>query len=192
MDVSILRMRFGPLHPDLTSKVQDMKVLIDRAIQGVRNVATNLRPLALDMGLVPAIEWLVSEFRNYNNVACRLHIEHDDIHLDDSRSVVVFRIVQESLTNISRYAHASQVDITLRRQNNELQASVRDNGRGFDMQASIQLKTMGLLGMRERALALGGALDINSAPGRGTHISLSIPIKFDRRRRDHDSTANRR
>jgi PAS domain S-box-containing protein len=192
MDLSIVRMRFGPLHPDLMGKVQDMKVLIDRAIQGVRNVAMNLRPVALDMGLVPAIEWLVSEFRNHNNVVCRLHLENDNIPLDDTRSVVLFRIVQESLTNISRYAHASQVDITLRLLDNELQASVRDNGRGFDTQASGQFKTMGLLGMRERALALGGLLDINSRPGQGTLISLSIPIKFDRRRVDHDSTANRR
>jgi signal transduction histidine kinase len=192
MDLSIVRMRFGPLHPDLMGKVQDMKVLIDRAIQAVRNVAMNLRPVALDMGLVPAIEWLVSEFRKYNNVACRLYVEHKSIELDDTRSVVLFRIVQESLTNISRYAHASQVDITLRRLDNELQASIRDNGRGFDTQASGQFKTMGLLGMRERALALGGVLDIISRPGQGTHISLSIPIKFDRRRVDHDSTANRR
>lgn len=191
MDVSIVRIRFGPLHPELAAKVQDMKLLIDRAIQAVRNVAMNLRPVALDMGLVPAIEWLASEFRKYSNVPCLLHIEPDKIDLDETRAVVVFRIVQESLTNIARYAHASQVNIKLRRHDNKLQADVWDNGRGFDTQSSGQFKTMGLLGMRERALALGGVLDIISSPGLGTHISLSIPIKFDRRRLDHDSTADR-
>jgi PAS domain S-box-containing protein len=191
MDISLLGMRFGSLDPALTDKVQGMKALVDRAIQGVRTVAKNLRPAALDMGLVPAIEWLCSEFTKYNNIACLFHVEEENIGLNETRAVVVFRIVQESLTNISRYANASQVDITLSCHENELRARVRDNGLGFDLQAAMQKKSLGLLGMRERALALGGLLDITSAPGKGTEICLSIPIKFDRRRTDHDSTADR-
>jgi PAS domain S-box-containing protein len=192
MDISLLSLRFGALDPALLDKSQGMKALVDRAIQGVRNVAMNLRPAALDMGLVPAIEWLCGEFTKYNSIACLFHVEEENIELNETRSIVVFRIVQESLTNIARYANASQVDVTLRRHENELRALVRDNGQGFDLQASTQKKTLGLLGMRERALALGGLLEITSVPGQGTQIDLSIPIKFDRRRTDHDSTANRR
>ncbi len=191
MDISLLSLRFGALDPALLDKAQSMKALVDRAIQGVRNVAMNLRPAALDMGLVPAIEWLCSEFTKYNNIRCLFHVEEENIDLNETRAVVVFRIVQESLTNISRYANASQVDITLSCHENELRAQVRDNGRGFDLPTVKQKKSLGLLGMHERALALGGVLEITSTPGQGTKIDLSIPIKFDRRRTDHDSTANR-
>ncbi len=192
MDISLLSLRFGALDPALIDKVQGMKALVDRAIQGVRNVAMNLRPAALDMGLVPAIEWLCSEFTRQNNIACRLHFADENIELNETRSVVVFRIVQESLTNIVRYASASQIDVTLSCHENELRAQVSDNGLGFDLQTAAQKKSLGLLGMRERALALGGVLEIISKPGQGTTINLSIPIKFDRRKTDHDSTANRR
>jgi PAS domain S-box-containing protein len=189
MDTSILKMRFGALHPDLVDKVQDMKVLIDRAILAVRNVAMNLRPAALDMGLVSAIQWLALDFTKNTNIACLLHLKDDHIELDDSRSIVVFRIVQESLTNIARYASATQVDISLRCRDNMLQARVQDNGRGFDVSSAAQSRTMGLLGMRERALTLGGLLDLASSPGQGTCINLSVPIKFDRRRVDRDPTS---
>jgi PAS domain S-box-containing protein len=191
MDTTILKMRFGELHPDLVGKVQDMKVLIDRAIQAVRNVAMNLRPTALDMGLVPAIEWLSNDFAKNSNIACHLHQKDQHIALDDSRSVMVFRIVQESLTNVARYANATQVDISLRCRDNVLQVRIQDNGRGFDVPSTAQSKTMGLLGMRERALALGGVLDLVSAPGHGARVSLSIPIKFERRKVDHDPTSDR-
>jgi signal transduction histidine kinase len=89
---------------------------------------------------------------------------------------VVFRIVQESLTNISRYARASQVDVSLGRRGDELWVQVLDNGTGFDQAAAANRKSFGLLGMRERALALGGRMEIDSATGRGTVISVVLPI----------------
>lgn len=179
MDISLLGMRFGTLDPALSDKVQDMKGLVDRAILGVRNVAVNLRPTALDMGLVSAVEWLCNEFTRQTTIACVLHAPEEDIDLDETRAVVVFRIVQESLTNITRYAQASQVDITLGQPGNELWVEVRDNGRGFDLDAASKKKSFGLLGMRERALAMGGQVDITSAPGQGTVIDVTIPIDFD-------------
>jgi PAS domain S-box-containing protein len=175
MDISLLHMRFGLLAPALNDKVMDMKVLVDRAIQGVRNVAMNLRPTALDMGLIPAIEWLCTEFTRHTSIACMFYVDDDEIELDEPRAVVIFRIVQESLTNITRYAHASQVNITLGCRGNELGVEVRDNGQGFDLNAAMQRKSFGLLGMRERALALGGHIDIVSAPGQGTVIGVKIP-----------------
>jgi signal transduction histidine kinase len=179
MDLSLLGMRFGSLDPAVNDKVLDMKVLVDRAIQGVRNVAMNLRPTALDMGLVSAIEWLCKEFTRQTTIACVLHAQEERIDLDETRAVVIFRIVQESLTNATRYAQASRVDITLGLRCSELGLEVRDNGLGFDLAAAAKRKSFGLLGMRERALALGGHVDIISAPGQGTVIGVTIPLDPD-------------
>lgn len=176
MDLSLLGMRYGTLSPTLIDKLTGMKGLVDRAIQGVRNVAVNLRPAALDMGLVPAIEWLCSEFTEHTAVPCRLHTQEENIWLDETRNVVLFRIAQESLTNITRYARASQVDVTLERHDDELVMEVRDNGCGFDMDTATPKKSFGLLGMRERALALGGQLQVRSAAAQGVVIRVTIPI----------------
>lgn len=176
MDVSLLRLRFGALDPQLADKVQDMKALVDRGIQGVRNVATNLRPAALDMGLIAALEWLCSESAGRINVPCALHMSQDEFDLDEARAVVVFRIVQESITNIARYAQASQVQVRLEQNGPELRVTVQDDGQGFDPVQADGKKSFGLLGMRERALALGGRLDIQSAPQQGTTIALTIPL----------------
>jgi PAS domain S-box-containing protein len=185
MDISLLGMRFGSVDPAVIDKVLEMKGLVDRAIQGVRNVAVNLRPTALDMGLVPAIEWLCGEFTERTAIACILHAEEENIDLDEARAVVIFRIVQESLTNVIRYANATQVDITISLRGDELWVGVRDNGRGFDLDAVTKRKSFGLLGMRERALVLGGQVDITSAPGKGTVIGVTIPINVDTAERDY-------
>lgn len=179
MELSLLKMRFGALDPSVNDKVLEMKKLVDRAIQGVRNVAVNLRPPALDMGLVPAIEWLCGEFTRKTTIGCVFDAGEENIHLDETRSVVIFRIVQESLTNVTRYARASQVVIHLGLRGTQLRLEVRDNGCGFDRAAAAKRKTFGLLGMGERALALGGRANVISSPGKGTVIGVSIPIEAD-------------
>ena len=178
MDMSLLSMRYGTLDPALHGEVQGMKKLVDRAIQGVRNVATHLRPVALDMGLVPAVEWLCQEFSRTNALPCKLDAQ-GELELDELRAVVIFRILQESLTNITRYAKASAVAVTLSRQGHNLRLEVCDDGCGFDARAIGGKHSFGLLGMRERAIALGGCLDIASAPERGTRVALTIPFNVD-------------
>jgi len=178
MDMSLIGMRYGTLDAALHTDVQAMKTLVDSAIQGVRNVATHLRPTALDMGLVSAIEWLCQEFTRINHLPCKLDAQ-GDLALDDLRSVVIFRIAQESLTNITRYAQASLVGVSLGRHGHDLRLQVRDNGCGFDVQAAGQNRSFGLLGMRERALALGGVLIIASTPGQGTVVTLTIPFDIE-------------
>lgn len=180
MDVALLKLRFGAVDPLLMAKISDMKALVDRGIQGVRNVAVSLRPAALDMGLVPALEWLCSESTKRVGFPFRLHVELDEFELDETRAVVVFRIVQESFTNIARYAQASQADVTIARHGDELWVKVFDNGRGFDPDAAVEKKSFGLLGMRERTIVLGGQLEVCSAPGQGTTILLVLPL--DRRK----------
>jgi PAS domain S-box-containing protein len=179
MDMSLLNMQFGALDPALPGKVDGMKALVDRAMQGVRDVATRLRPMALDMGLATAMEAQCAEFSARTSIACTFRAQQDLMDMDETRAVAVYRIVQESLTNISRYAQASQVQVSLGYSGNDLGVEVRDNGQGF-LAADVQrAKTYGLLGMRERAMALGGHLDIISVPGQGTVVGLTIPIHPD-------------
>lgn len=176
MEMSLLEMRFGAHNPGLAENVQGMKSLLDRALQGVRHVVTNLRPTALELGLVAALESVCAEFTQRTGIACAFYTLEPAVELDEARAVVVFRIVQESLTNVTRHAHASQVSVTLGRNGNTLGVEVRDNGQGFDPTAAAGAASFGLLGMRERAHGLGGRLNIVTAPGQGVVVGLSIPF----------------
>lgn len=176
MDLSMVEMRYGKQLPELNGKIGAMKGLVDRAIAGVRHIAGNLRPPALDMGLAAAIEWLVAEFKR-NNTA---QVELDLLGLEDEaledRAMTIYRIVQESLNNIAKYAQASEVRIALRGTGSTLDLSVRDNGVGFDPGQISDRRSFGLLGMRERALSIGGDLTVDSRVGSGTHIHTRFPI----------------
>lgn len=177
MDLTYADLTFGMADADLKDRLQGMRVLVDRAIQGVRNVATNLRPSALDMGLVPALEWLVAEFMRHAGIPCVLEVDASRIDIPEHRAIGLFRIAQESLTNVTRYADAQSVQISLRQDGGQLVLSVRDDGQGFDAAASMRGGSFGLLGMQERALALGGELTVDSASGRGTTITARVPLQ---------------
>lgn len=175
MDVSLLRMKFGQDNPALLSEVQSVMGRVDATIQVVRNVAAKLRPAVLDMGIVSALEWQVGEFAKRSGIRCGLSIEEDDIYLDEERATVMFRIVQESLTNVARHAQAQNVDITLIREGDSYLLEVRDDGNGFDTEM-LKKKTFGLIGMKERVLMLRGEIDISSAAGDGTTVTVRIPV----------------
>lgn len=179
MDITYASMKFGAADADLLDRLQGMRVLVDRAIQGVRNVATNLRPSALDMGLVPALEWLGGDFQRHAGIACQLDLGSPSVDMPEHRAIGVFRIVQESLTNVSRYAQAKSVCISLRQEEGQLVLQIRDDGRGFDMAASARGGSFGLLGMQERALALGGELTVSSVLGEGTTITARLPLQVE-------------
>jgi PAS domain S-box-containing protein len=174
LKLSVIELRYGPKIAELTDEIQEMKKLVDKAIHGVRNVVGSLRPSALDLGLIPAIDWLRSEFSRQTSVECVFDWGARHFDLDDRRAVVVFRIVQESLTNVSRHADASRVDISLKYEENCLQVAVRDNGVGFEQAGAGETKTFGLMGMMERAIAIGGRLEIRSRRGEGTVVALTI------------------
>ena len=174
LGVSMLGLQFGPGNPALEEKTGKLVDLVDATIKVVRNVVASLRPAALDMGIVSALEWLVDEFAERHGIACTLAIK-GEVTLDDRRATEMFRIVQESLTNISRHAQASEVRITLQRGESAFLLEVRDNGKGFDPGIRKQ-KSFGLVGIRERVLVLNGKIDIISAPGQGTVVSLCCPL----------------
>ncbi len=183
MDLSFMEKQTCADNPQLQSRVLAMKALVDRAIQGVRNVVVSLRPAALDMGLVAALEWLCSEFSERNGITCEFHAGQEVVDMSEARAVVLFRIVQESLTNVTRYAQASRVDVSMGQQDGTFWLEVRDNGKGFDPE-TVSKTSYGLLGMQERALALGGEVAVASAPGRGTSIRVTIALADDSTEKD--------
>ena len=179
MDLSMLEMLHGDHVPKLRAKVQTMKELVDRAIAGVRHIASNLRPPALDMGLGAAIEWLVSEFKRNRDTQVQLDLAGLDARVQEDRAMTIYRIVQESLNNIAKYADASRVEVSLRPVGDALTLDVRDNGVGFDVGALTGRQSFGILGMRERALSIGSDLVVQSQIGVGTLVHASFPWGAD-------------
>ena len=175
MDISLVRLRFGA-NPSLLAMLDEMRSLVDKTINVVRQVASNLRPAALNLGLVPAIEWLADDFAKRWSIRCTLDAGEREIVLDDLQSTVVFRVVQESLTNVARHAQARKVVVSLRENEQRLSLIVKDDGQGFDTAVVSKARGFGLFGMRERVLAIGGTLRFDSAPGQGTAVIIELPL----------------
>ncbi|HSI96483.1 MAG: PAS domain-containing protein [Methylophilaceae bacterium] len=176
LNITTLDYRFGEIEPELRLKAQRMVETMDRAIIVVRNLATRLRPAALNAGIVSALEWQAQEFFDNTGIECVLHLPNGEISLDEERSMAVFRIAQESLTNILRHAQASRADIFLRCSDGICELGIRDDGQGFDPARTASQNSFGIIGMRERALMLGGTLQIDSEVGRGAILRLRIPV----------------
>jgi PAS domain S-box-containing protein len=167
------------LPPDLrqqSGRVESVLKLVDETIQSVRRISTQLRPGVLDdLGLVAAIEWAAEEFEARTGTKCRLDLPQDDIVIDRERATALFRIFQETLTNVARHAKATQVDARLAQENGDLFLEIRDNGTGISEERLSAGASLGILGMRERALLLGGELTISGVPGKGTVVMVRIP-----------------
>ena len=178
MDVAWLRSRIAASEAGLVHKTSAMAELIDATLDAVRSIAADLRPVMLDdLGVRAAVEWLLEDFSKRYGISYELETELDDYPLDDQRTTSAFRVVQECLTNVARHAQASAVAIALDGRDNDLQLRVKDNGCGFDPAVVRRAQGFGLLGMRERVLALGGSLHIDSAPGKGTSVVIDLPCR---------------
>jgi signal transduction histidine kinase len=175
MRISALMLQAPPGSAALTAQLQDLMNLSDQTIRVVRNVVSQLRTPVLDAGIVPGLEWLINEFQRNSGLIGRLTLSRDNITQPDDIATTLFRIAQESLTNVTRHARARQVDIALDLLPTECRMTVRDDGQGFDP-ASVRHKAFGLEGMRERCHILGGQLDITSTPGQGTTIRIRVPL----------------
>jgi len=178
MDVSLLRLNFGAQNTQLMERIQSMTRAVDGTIKIVRHVTTALRPVALDLGLIASLEWLVEQFSEHNGINCMLENNGcDEVTLDDDRATALFRMVQESLTNVAKHAEASKVRITIAPEDeSNLCVQIHDDGKGFEQGTARKVGSFGLIGMRERALMLQGTLDIQSDPGAGTRIEICIPM----------------
>jgi signal transduction histidine kinase len=159
------------------AKLTDMLETLDRTIGATRRIAADLRPLLLDdLGLVPAIEWLVGNFTQRCGVACKLSVD-EELELQEPYATAVFRIVQESLANIAKHAGATEVVVAIGKVPCAVTLTVRDNGCGFSTTAPRKRQSLGLMGLRERAELLGGCVAIDSALGHGTCVEAHIPVQ---------------
>jgi len=182
MDLSWLEKRIPKKEKLLVKKTQSLLKLIDTTIQSVRKISTKLRPGVLDdLGIFAAIEWQTEDFQDRTGIKCEFNSSLEDVELDRDCSTAVFRIFQETLTNVARHANATRVNISLKEDNSNLILEVKDNGRGITEIEVSDLKSLGLLGMRERALLFGGEVKISGIQGKGTTVAVTIPIKKEQK-----------
>jgi two-component system sensor histidine kinase UhpB len=167
-----LTAKTGQSVPDATGIMR----LIDATIQSVRRISTDLRPGILDsLGLVAALEWATEEFAARTGTACRLELPSSDISVDRERATALFRIFQEALTNVARHANATGLHVRLTNCDDGVCLNVRDNGTGLDMAQVGKYGSLGILGMKERALMFGGEFTVSGVPGQGTSVTARIP-----------------
>jgi two-component system sensor histidine kinase UhpB len=151
--------------------------LIDQLVVSVRRIATDLRPAMLDdLGLIPAIEWLIERFSSLYGVRVIQRIDADDIDFNDDSSTAVFRIVQEALTNVARHSGATEVRVDIAHNERDCIVCIADNGHGCASDARPAPDSFGLLGMRERVAALRGELKVHTAPDQGFKITVTLPL----------------
>ena len=161
----------------IPDKVNELQKLLDGTVASVRRIATDLRPSLLDdIGLIAAMEWEADIFAKRTGIKINLIKPDSPVLVPDEFATGLFRILQESLTNITRHAAATQVDIHLKNQNNEFILYIEDNGNGFDINSVASKKTLGLLGMKERSAMMQGVFTINSQPAKGTKLEVRVPL----------------
>ena len=160
----------------LVDRVVEMKDMADSSIRSVQGIAATLRPAVLDsLGLCAAIEWLAQDVQEHTELKCRVHLPEEEVPVEKEVSTATFRIVQESITNVLRHAEATEAHIRLRFEAGKIRLEITDNGRGLPPDKLADPLSLGLVGMRERALLLGGQFDIRSEPGQGTTVAVRLP-----------------
>jgi PAS domain S-box-containing protein len=178
MDISWLNKRLPKDQKILFDKTESMVKLIDTLIEAVRRISLELRPRELDdYGLIAAIEWQAQDFENRSGIKCEFISSIEEADLDRDLSLTVFRILQEILTNVARHAKATRVNITLEEEEGNLKLIVEDNGKGIAEDDISNRKSLGILGIRERAHTFGGEVKISGKPGKGTTVILELPLK---------------
>ena len=164
----------------LTHRIQSMETIINDTIQLVRKISTELRPGVLDdLGLVAALEWQINDFRNRTLIECEFSSALDDIDLNRDVITALFRIFQETLTNIIRHADATHVRIDIKKDGDCILLAIEDNGKGISESEISDPKSLGLLGIHERALIFGGDVHITGSEGKGTRVVVRMPHKQD-------------
>ncbi|MGK5077830.1 sensor histidine kinase [Janthinobacterium sp. HLX7-2] len=179
IDADMLASRTQRRHPRLNARARSTLEQIDATIKSVRQIINDLRPTVLDLGVNAAVEWQVAQFRLRTGIACEVSESHDDIYMSDQCATALFRILQESLNNISQHANASRVWVTLKKGSDTVSMSISDNGVGAAIDGRNKLGSFGLVGIEERIKLLGGTLFIESSPGAGMSVHVSVPLGAD-------------
>ncbi len=180
MDVAMLRKQV-PATEDIERRIHSMNELVNSTIQSVQRISSELRPSVLDdLGLAAAIEWQAREFEKRSGLSCHVHLPLAEIASNPSQATALFRIFQETLTNVARHAKASHVDVQLRETTGTANGStillrVHDDGIGFDDRDLAVSQSLGMMGMRERAALAGGTLELEGIPGEGMTVIVTMP-----------------
>ena len=177
MDLSWMK---GKLRQDqelLREKAAAMTKLADAMIKTVKKITARLRPALLDdLGVSAALEWELGEFVERTGIECNLTVKPEEIDLDPDRSTAVYRIFQEVLTNIARHSQATSAEAALRVDSGRLEMEISDNGAGITEEQIASPRSFGLIGIRERAMQFGGEVRIEGVKGKGTTISITLPL----------------
>ncbi|WP_082522077.1 PAS domain-containing sensor histidine kinase [Ramlibacter sp. Leaf400] len=177
MDLHWLRKNYRSGSADVPAKLDAMETILEGSTAATRRIAADLRPPVLDdLGLAPALQWLVQGFRQRAEVDCDLEMD-EDLEVDEPYATAVFRIVQESLANVRKHAQARHVQVRVDRSAEAITLCVRDDGVGFATTGARRPESLGLLGLRERARLLGGSVAISSAQGEGTSVQVQLPAR---------------
>jgi len=175
IEVDLLASRTNKRHPRLHTRAHWMLEQIDATIKSVRQIINDLRPNVLDLGLTAAVDWQIAEFQRRTGLACELVSHNHDLHVSDRCATTLFRILQESLTNVSRHARATRVRVELAVDPDSISMTVSDNGIGLTKAGGQKPGSFGLVGIEERVRILGGKCIISSSPNAGTTVHVSIP-----------------
>lgn len=177
MDLVLIGHKLSKRQTHLRVKVDSAIRLVDSMIANLRRIAFELRPRTLDdLGLPAALESQSEEFETRTGIRCSVSLPQEQLALDTGLSTAIFRIFQESLTNVARHAHATRVEARLKHERGRLIFQVSDNGTGFDPEMAKAGKSLGLVGMQERALLLNGDFKTEGVPGAGTTVTLTLPF----------------
>lgn len=177
MDIFWLNDKIIAPDEPMRAKLRDIFELIDGTIDSVRRIAAELRPSVLDnLGLVEAMAWQATEFTNRTGIQIDFQSGIQDLAIQPDTATVLFRIFQEALTNVTRHADATTVSVAIELREERLILKIRDDGKGFDSEKKGNKTTWGLLGMKERALMIGGTFEIESRPMEGTVITVTAPL----------------
>jgi len=178
LDIAWIKSRIGVQSNPVRKKLEEMIREINGSIEGIKELSSFLRPTMLyDLGLVPAIISQLKKFEKQSGIKCYFYFDSEELNADKNISLIFYRIIQESLTNIVRHSGASAIDLSLKKLKNAIEMVIKDNGTGIDNEKVNSLTSMGLEGIRERVKSAHGEVSIKGEKGSGTTIIVTIPIK---------------
>jgi signal transduction histidine kinase len=176
MDVAWIGKKFTNADHSINEKLESLMTMLDVTIKTVRRISSELRPSILDdLGLMAAMEWHLKEFEKRSGIKTQFSKPAKEMPLQDAVKTSLFRIFQESLTNVVRHSAASNLIVNLSQQNDHILLYIEDNGIGFNKEKVGQKRTLGILGMKERSAMIGGKYEITSAEGKGTIVTVIVP-----------------
>jgi PAS domain S-box-containing protein len=182
LDIAWLKRRIGVQSQPVKEKFEDMNRMIKDTIESIKETSAFLRPAILfDLGLVPAINSQLSKFEKHTGIKCHFFCEPEEFILDDRQSLILYRILQESLTNVARHSAAKTVEVNLRNLNKKVEMLITDDGIGIETSKVNSLKSMGIAGIKERVKSVLGKMTIIGEKGKGTKIKISIPLQKEKK-----------